>query len=199
MSVRLGFGKRVIVLMLLCACIPASSEDVYDIDPQHTFSSFEYTHWGLSRQQGRFDSTAGYIAFNSENNAVEVRIEIDATSLNTGTGEFDKTLRSADFFDVENYPKITFTSSRLQFEGERLTEVEGDLTIKGITRPIVLKIDHYHCRFMLIYGKRACGANGTAKILRSEFDMGRFTPFVSDRISLYIMVEAVRRTPPAEQ
>ncbi|MGV3742147.1 MAG: YceI family protein [Burkholderiaceae bacterium] len=176
----------------------AHAADVYDIDPQHTFSAFEYNHWGLSYQQGRFDSTQGFIQFSPETRTGEIVIEIDAASVNTGTESFNQLLRSADFFDVENHPKIVFKSSALRFDGESLSEVEGILTVKGIEQPVTLKINQYHCRFMLIYGAQACGANASAAILRSDFDLGRYVPFVSDRIDLHIRVEAIRRNPPAE-
>jgi polyisoprenoid-binding protein YceI len=199
MSARLALRNCTACLLLLCACSPALSEDVYDIDPRHTFSFFEFNHWGLSRQRGRFDTTTGHIAFNAEAIATDIRIEIDSTSVSTGSGRFDRVLRSDDFFDVENYPKIIFQSSRLQFEGEHLTEVEGALTIRDITRPLTLKVERYHCRYMLIYGAHACGANGIATILRSDFNMSRYTPFISDQIVLHITVEAIKRLPPAEQ
>ncbi len=198
MSPGLAVGNWIAGLALSCAGSLAFAADVYDIDPRHTFSAFEYDHWGLSRQQGRFDSTQGYIQFNPETGTGEIVIEIDAASVNTGTESFNQLLRSADFFDVENHPKIVFKSSALHFDGEGLSEVEGMLTVKGIEQPLTLKINHYRCRFMPIYGTQACGANASAVIQRSDFDLGRYTPFVGDRIDLQIRVEAIRRNPPAE-
>lgn len=201
MSPGLVFRNWTAGFLLSCAGAFVFAADVYDIDPRHTFSTFEYDHWGLSRQQGRFDSTRGHIEISPESGKGEIAIEINAASVNTGIDAFNKLLRSPDFFDVESNPAIVFTSSRLRFDGERLIEVEGDLNIKGIKRPLTLKIHHYHyrCRFMLIYGAQACGANGSAMILRSDFELGRYTPFVSDQITLHISVEAIRRNPPSEQ
>lgn len=170
----------------------ASTAEQYTIDPDHTFSSFEYSHWGLSTQRNRFDRTTGYIALDQSAGTGEVMIEIDAASVNTGIEIFNKALRASDFFNTEKYPKILFTSSHLVFDGENLKQVEGDLTIKDITRSVTLEITNFNCRFMLPYGKRACGANGSVKILRSDYHLGRFVPFVSDAVTLHIVVEAIK-------
>ena len=164
----------------------------YRIDPQHTFSSFEYEHWGLSLQRGRFDGNAGLIDFDAQAKSGEIDIQIDAASVNTGSGVFDRVLRSAEFFDVTHFPSIGFKSTALRFDGERLAQVEGILTIKGIARSVTLQMTRFDCRFMIMYGKRACGANGFAKLSRSDFELGRYVPFVSDLITLYVSVEAIR-------
>lgn len=182
------------LLLLLTNYVSLSgfAAERYNIDPQHTFATFEYNHFGLSMQHGRFDGTSGFIEFDQTTETGEIMIEIDATSINTGVGLFDKSLRSSDFFDAEKYPKIRFTSSRLIFDGDNLKQVEGELTIKDITRAVTLELTHFNCRFMLVYGKRTCGANGFVKILRSDYRMGRYAPFVGDEVTLYISVEAIK-------
>ncbi|MBC7413920.1 MAG: YceI family protein [Herminiimonas sp.] len=169
----------------------------YRIDPQHTFSSFEYEHWGLSLQRGRFDGNTGVIDFDVQAKTGAIDIQIDAASISTGSSLFDRVLRSTEFFDVAKYPGIDFKSSVLRFEGERLTQVDGILTIKGISRTVTLQMTRFDCRFMVLYGKRACGANGYAKLSRSEFELGRYVPFVSDLVTLYVSVEAIRDEPAA--
>ncbi|AMO95677.1 yceI-like domain protein [Collimonas fungivorans] len=169
-----------------------SAADRYLIDPEHTFSSFEYSHWGLSMQRSRFDSTSGSIEIDQASHGGSIDIEIDAASVSTGSDSFNQVMRSGDFFDAANFPKISFKSSSLHFEEQQLTHVEGELTIKGITHPVTLEISNFNCRFMLIYGKQACGANGSAKILRSDYKLGRYVPFVSDAVTLHIVVEAIR-------
>lgn len=181
-------------LLLLCSFASGAGHaaEHYLIDPEHTFSYFEYDHWGLSQQRSRFDSTAGTIELDEAAGSGMIDIEIDAASVSTGSESFNQIMRSADFFDAANYPKINFKSSSLRFEEQQLKQVDGNLTIKGITRPVTLDISHFNCRFMLIYGKRACGANGSAKILRSDYKVGRYVPFVSDEVTLHISVEAVK-------
>ncbi|MDR3414074.1 MAG: YceI family protein [Formivibrio sp.] len=186
----------ILLLLALCSCAAAPTRagagDRYTIDPDHTFSIFEYSHWGLSRQQGRFDRTSGFIEMDQDAGTGNLEIVIDAASINAGGELFNDTLRSSAFFDAARYPKITFQSSALQFVDRQLKKVDGDLTIKGITKPVVLEITQFNCRFMLIYGKRACGANATTKISRTDFNLGRYVPFVSDEVTLFIAVEAIK-------
>jgi len=183
---------RLIVASLLVSAFPCLAEDRFKIDPEHSFAMFEYDHWGLSFQRGRFDNTSGFIELDMEAKTGSINIEIETASISTGVGVFDKLLRSGDFFDAANHPKTIFKSSRLAFDAERLIRVEGSLTIKGITRPTTLEITHFNCRHMFVYGKYACGANGFAKILRSDFDLGRYAPFVSDSVTLFVIVEALK-------
>lgn len=181
-----------LVVLLGSAGGPVRAADRYTIDPDHTFSSFEYGHWGLSRQRSRFDRNTGFIELDEEAGKGVVDIDIDAASVSTGSLSFNDVLRSPSFFDAANYPRIRFTSSDLRFLDGSLVEVDGELTIKGITKPVALEIDSFNCRFMLAYGKRACGANGSARILRSDFELGRYVPFVSDEVTLHIAVEAIK-------
>lgn len=180
------------LLLALCCSTATAATEHYQIDPEHTFSSFEYSHWGLSVQRNRFDTTSGFIDLDQTAGTGEVMIEIDARSVNTGTELFNKTLRGSEFFDAEKYPTIRFTSTHLVFDGENLKQIEGELTIKDLTRTVTLEITHFNCRFMLIYGKRTCGANGSVEILRSDYKLGRFVPFVSDAVTLHIVVEAIK-------
>ncbi|MFZ6816760.1 YceI family protein [Undibacterium sp. Ji22W] len=180
-------------LVLLAISITTNAADRYVIDSKHTYSIFEYSHWGLSLQQGRFEKNAGFIDIDSDKRAGSVQLNIDATSVSTGNSLFDTALRSSSFFDVQIYPTINFLSSSLLFdENNNVVALEGDLTIKNITKKVKFTLTHFRCRFMPLYLKSACGANGNAKILRSDFDVGRYTPFVSDEVTLYFAVEAIK-------
>jgi polyisoprenoid-binding protein YceI len=184
---------RLLAASLLVCTLNVQGAERYVIDSQHSFSIFEYKHWGLSLQQGRFDKNVGSITLDKEAKTGSISLEIDATSVSTGTDVFNTTLRSSSFFDVEKFPIITYQSSALRFNDEgKLTQVEGDLTIKGVTRATTLEITQFNCRFMPLYFKTACGANGFAKILRSDFGVGKYVPFVSDEVTLYFAVEAIK-------
>lgn len=189
--------KRVLAQLFCCLFLGLISEahaaDRYKIDPTHTQSFFEYSHWGLALQRGRFDRNAGFIELDVENKQGKVEIEVDATSVNTGNAVFDAALRSDSFFDTEQFPTISFKSTQVLFdESGQVVGIEGELTIKNVSKSVKFELTHFHCRFMPLYLSRACGANGHTKILRSEFDMGRFTPFVSDEVTLYFNVEAIK-------
>jgi polyisoprenoid-binding protein YceI len=183
---------RASLLLLALGGGVCHAADRYLIDPEHTFSYFEYNHWSLSMQRSRFDSTRGSIEIDQASHSGSIDIEIDAASISTGNDSFNQIMRSGNFFDAANYPKISFKSSSLHFEEQQLTQVDGDLTIKGITHPVTLEIHNFNCRFMLVYGKQVCGANGSAKILRSDYKLGRYVPFVSDAVTLHIDVEAIK-------
>lgn len=184
------FSAYLICLAFLCS--PARAGERFTIDPEHTFSSFEYRHWGLSLQRGRFDKNTGSIELDLPAKTGSVHIEIDAASISTGSEFFNSILRSDSFFDTLRFPKIIFHSTRLIFSEDNLTQIEGNLTIKETTRPVLLDINQFDCRFMFMYLKRACGANGQTRILRSDYQLGRFVPFVSDDVTLYFSVEAIR-------
>jgi len=180
------------LLLFCCLNSAAFGADHYQIDPLHTFSSFEYQHWGISTQRGRFDKNSGFIDFDPENKSGSITIEIDAASISTGSELFDKIMRSDTFFDTDQFQKIIFNSTRLIFDEERLRQIEGTLTIKDITRPVTIEVTNFNCRFMFLYLKKACGANGYTNILRSDFKMDRYAPFVSDAVTLYFSVEGIK-------
>jgi len=187
-----GWLRSTALAMLVFCSAAGNAAERYQIDSTHTFSYFEYSHWGLSMQRSRFDTTTGSIELDRDSQSGNIEIDIDAASVSTGSDGFNQVMRSAEFFDAANFPTISFKSSTLHFDGPQLTQVDGDLTIKGISHPVTLQISNFNCRFMLIYGKQACGANGTASILRSDYKLGRYAPFVSDAVTLHISVEAIK-------
>lgn len=187
-------AQPVLLIFLWCCLqnVAAQAADHYSIDPNHTYSSFEYQHWGLSTQRGRFDKNTGSIELDPDSNTGSVTIEIEADSINTGSDLFDKIMRSESFFDTQQFQKITFNSTKVVFEAGQMTQLEGTLTIKDAVRPVVIDITEFHCRFMPLYLKQACGANGYTKIKRSDYNMGRYAPFVSDEVTLYFSVEGIK-------
>ncbi|MFZ6733101.1 YceI family protein [Undibacterium sp. Ji42W] len=184
--------KQYLLLIVSCASMAAYGADKYVVDQEHTFSNFEYKHWGLSLQRGRFDKNSGSIELDMDNKTGSLQIAIDAASINTGSDTFNKILRSDNFFNIEKYPKISFQSNKMIFNEDQLVQVEGDLTIKDVTRKVTVDITQFECRFMILYLKRACGANGNTKILRSDYGVGRYVPFVSDEVTLSFSVEAIK-------
>jgi len=169
-----------------------AAETSYRIDPDHTFTSFEYMHWGLSLQRSRFNRQSGTVKLDTDAKSGSVDLSIETASVSTGSDEFDKTLVSESFFDAQNFPTMHFKSTGMEFDGDKLVRVTGDLTIKDVTKPVTLDVSHFACRFMVLYLKQACGANGSAKILRSDFGLGRYAPFITDEATLYFSIEAIK-------
>lgn len=164
----------------------------YHIDPNHTFASFEFSHLGYSLQRSRFDKVRGNIMLDQAKQTGSAIIDIDTTSINTGSAVFNGHLRGEDFFNAEQFPKIEFKSTAFNFVKGNLSSVNGNLTIKGITHPVTLEVTHFKCMMHPMLNKHACGANAVATIQRSLFNMGKYVPQIPDDISLYIAIEAIQ-------
>ncbi|MBZ0092714.1 MAG: YceI family protein [Sulfuricellaceae bacterium] len=164
----------------------------YDIDPAHTAPRFEYSHFGYSNQLHSFDKTRGKIVFDPAAKTGSVDIVIDAKSVNTGYPLFNEHIQDEDFFDTAKYPTITFKSTSVKFDGDKPVAVEGKLTVKGVTKPVTLTITSFQAMPHPMMKKDAIGANAVAKIKRTDFNMGKYAPYVSDDVTLSIAVEAVK-------
>ena len=169
-----------------------AAPETYVIDSTHTFPRFEYNHFGYSNQVSRFDKTSGKITLDRASKTGSVDVVIDAKSVNTGYALFNEHIQAADYFDTAKYPTITFKSSSMKFDGDKLVAVNGDLTVKGVTKPVTLSVTSFHCMPHPMLKRDACGANATTKIKRSEFNAGKNAPYVSDEVTLTIPVEAIK-------
>ena len=185
--------KQHIALAALAALVSApafATPETYAVDNTHTFPRFEYSHFGYSNQIHRFNKTSGTIVYDAAAKTGKVDITIDTKSVDTGYALFNEHIQGEDFLDTAKYPTITYKSSSLKFEGDKLVAVEGNLTVKGVTKPVTLKVSSLHCMPHPMLKKDACGANATATIKRSEFNAGKYAPYVGDDVTLSIAVEA---------
>lgn len=169
-----------------------ATTETYVIDGTHTLPRFEYNHLGYSNQVSRFDKTSGKITLDRAAKTGSVDVVIDAKSVDTGYALFNEHIQGEDYFYTAKYPTITFKSSNLKFDGDKLVTVNGDLTIKGVTKPVTLTVTSFLCMPHPMLKKDACGANATTKIKRSEFNAGKNAPYVSDEVTLTIPVEAIK-------
>jgi polyisoprenoid-binding protein YceI len=185
--------KRIAILTLAAGLsIPVlGAPDTYVIDGDHSFPKFEYNHFGFSLQQSRFDKTSGKITLDRAAKTGSAEITVDAKSVNTGNPTLNSHLMGDGFFEVEKFPSITYKATRMNFEGDRLVAIDGNLTVKGITRPVTLTVTAFNCMAHPFAKKEACGANATAKIMRSDFNLGKYVPKVGDEVTLTIAVEAI--------
>jgi polyisoprenoid-binding protein YceI len=170
-----------------------AAPETYTIDGTHTLPRFEYNHLGYSTQLSRFDKTTGTITIDRAAKTGSVDVTIDATSVDSGYPKFNEHLQGEDFFDTAKYPTITYKSTDLKFKGDTLVAVNGELTVKGITKPVTLKVDSFHCAPHPMVKKDACGANAEGKVKRSDFNLGKYAPAVADEVTLVIPVEAVKQ------
>jgi polyisoprenoid-binding protein YceI len=181
--------------LLLAAGISLSATaapETYVIDGTHTYPRFEYSHFGFSNQVSRFDKTSGKITLDRASKSGSVDVTIDTESVDSGFPVFNGHLKGEDFFNTEKFPTITFKSDKLHFNGDKLASVDGNLTIKGITKPVTLEITSFQCMAHPMLKKDACGANAVTKIKRTEFNAGKYAPYVGDDVTLTIAVEAIK-------
>lgn len=172
--------------------VPVMAEPVtYQVDASHTFARFSYNHMGLSQQLNRFDKTTGQVVLDLAAKTGEVNIEIDTRSVATGHEAFNEHIQGADFLDTATYPTATFKSSKVIFDGDQPTAVEGDLTIKGVTKPVTLTINSFAAKPHPMLKKPAIGADAQVKIKRSDFNADKFAPAVSDEVTISIALEAI--------
>ena len=186
--------KRFAILALtVSVALPAfAAPETYVVEGTHTFPSFSYTHLGFSTQQSRFDKTTGKITIDRAAKTGSLDVSIDAKSVNTGVEVFNGHLKGEDYFNVEKFPVITFKSSNFKFDGDKPATINGDLTIKGVTKPVTLAVTSFNCAPHPFTKKEVCGANASTRIKRSEFNAGKNAPAVSDEVTLNIAVEAVK-------
>lgn len=187
--------KNIIAFTLAASLssVAVAAPETFVIEPTHTLPRFEYSHFGYSTQLSKFDKTSGTIVLDRAAKKGSVDVVIDATSVNTGYALFNQHIQAADYFDTEMFPTITFKSSKMRFDGDKPVAVEGNLTIKGVTKPVTLTLTSFLCMPHPMAKKDACGANATATVKRSDFNMGKNVPYVSDEVTLTIPVEAIKQ------
>ena len=166
----------------------------YVVEPTHTFATFEISHFGASVNRGRFDKKEGTVQIDRAAKTGKVELTIDMTSINTGTAAFDKHLQSADLFDAATYPTAKFVGDKFSFNGDKVTEVAGTLTLLGKTNPVVLKANQFACYMSPMVKREVCGGDFEATIDRTQWGMnyGVIWGFPKN-VRLVIQVEAIKQ------
>lgn len=132
----------VVVLMLACSSAASAAEYLIDTTGQHAFIEFRIKHLGYSWLYGRFDTFRGRFTFDRERpEASRAEVEIDVASIDTNHAERDRHLRGKDFFYVEKYPRATFVSTEVKRTGEKTGIMKGNLTLKGVTKPVTIDVE----------------------------------------------------------
>ena len=170
-----------------------AAPQTYTIDPTHTFPRFSYNHMGMSKQILRFNQTTGTVVLDKAAKQAEVDVTIDMNSVDTGVEVFNGHIKGADFLDTAQFPTATFKSTKVIFEGDKPVSIEGNLTIKGITKPVTLKVTSFFNGPHPMLKKEAVGANAETVIKRSEFNAGKYVPAVGDEVTLDIALEAIAK------
>ena len=173
----------------------AHAENVtYNADPTHTFVTFEAKHAGTSTLRGRFDKKEGSVTIDRVAKTGKAEITIDMTSVSTGVAALDTHLKSKDFFNVAEAPTAKFVSDRFNFDGSRLSNVAGTLTMAGKTLPVILTANNFNCYDSPMLKREVCGGDFETTIARSQWGISYgLTYGIPDNIRLLIQVEAVRQ------
>ena len=166
----------------------------YAIDPTHTFVTFEIGHFGTTTNRARFDKKQGTVEFDRAAKTGKVDISIDVTSVNSGTPPFDKHLQSADLFDAAKHPTIKFVSDKFSFNGDKVSEVSGQLTLLGKTAPVTLKATQFNCYDSPMLKREVCGGDFEATIDRTQWGMNYGVEWgFPKNVRLVVQIEAVKQ------
>jgi polyisoprenoid-binding protein YceI len=185
-------NARIVVAFAAMAALPALAQETYTLDPVHSQPAFETRHLGMSNQLGSFTKSSAKVTLDRAAKKGTIDVTIDAASIRTfDANRLDPIVKGEKYFNVEKFPTITFKSSNVKFDGERVVEVEGDLTLLGVTRPVTLKVANFTCGQHPFNKKPMCGAEATATIKRSDFGMTAGLPYApGDEVKLVIPIEA---------
>jgi polyisoprenoid-binding protein YceI len=177
----------------LALAAPASA-NTYAIDPTHTFVTYEVGHYGTSTNRGRFDRKEGTVQFDRAAKTGKVEINFDLSAISTGVAMLDKHLQGADFFDTAKYPSARFVGDKFTFQGDKVTQVAGTLTLRDKTQPVVLKASNFNCYTNPMLRREVCGGDFVATIKRSQWGMNwGIESGVPDEVRLLIQVEAIKQ------
>jgi polyisoprenoid-binding protein YceI len=179
-----------VALATLAAGSALAAPVTYTVDSSHTFPRFSYSHFGFSTQLSSFGKTTGAVVFDAQAKTGSVDIVIDTTTVNTGFADFNGHIQGEDFLDTAKFPKATFKSTKVVFEGDKPASIEGQLTIKGVTKPVTLTVTSFQSMPHPMMKVPALGANAFVTIKRSEFNAGKYAPYVGDEVRIDIAIEA---------
>jgi polyisoprenoid-binding protein YceI len=186
----------VLCAWLACVLLPAQAQadgPNFAIDPTHTFVNYENGHYGTTTNRGRFSTKDGTLFFDRAQRIGKVEIVIDITSVNTGVDFLNRQIQGKDFFNVADFPTGTFKSDQFIFNGDKVSEVQGQLTLKGQTHPVTLKATKFNCYINPLIKREVCGGDFETTIQRSQWGVLWGLQFgFEDAVKLLIQIEAIR-------
>lgn len=186
-------GKLATALLLAASIAPAmAAPETFVVEGTHTFPRFSYSHFGYSTQLSRFNKTSGKVIYDKAAKTGSVDIVIDTKSVDTGYATFNEHIQGEDFLDTAKYPTATFKSTKVNFDGDKPASIEGQLTLKGVTKPVTLTVSSFHAMPHPMLKKDAIGANAWTVVKRSEFNAGKYAPYVGDDVRIDIAIEAIK-------
>lgn len=184
---RIALAAAIAVMSTAAFAAPVT----YTIDPAHTDVIASWSHLGFSNPVAHFGQVDGTITYNAQNvGASKVEVTIPLAGMNSHVAAFDKHLRSADLFEADKYPNITFKSTKVEAAGEGKLRVAGDLTVKGVTKPAVLDVTLNEVGEHPMKKVPTIGFDAATTLKRSDFGIAYAVPAVSDEVRIRITTEA---------
>jgi polyisoprenoid-binding protein YceI len=186
--------KTLAALAALALTAGAAHAATYAIDPTHTNVTWEQTHFGTSTNRGTWSKESGTVQFDRAAKTGKVELTLDMASVTTNVPPFDKHLQSEEFFDAAKHPTATFVGDKFVFNGDKVSEVQGQLTLRGKTHPVTLKAVRFNCYDNPMLKREVCGGDFEATIKRSLWGVNWGLQMgVADDTKLTIQVEAVKQ------
>lgn len=185
--------RACLVAAVAMFAVAAAAEENYRIDPLHTATTFSVSHLGLSKQRGSFGKTTGTVTLDRAAKRGAIDVTIDASTVTSGSPSREMLLKGEDYFNVAQFPMITFKSTNVRFDGDGVVGAEGELTMRGVTRPVSLTVADFKCAVHPATRKPACGAEVTASVKRSEFGMVKNQASTGDEVRIEVAIEAIQQ------
>lgn len=179
------------LLIALLALAGSANATGYNIDPSHTYPSFEADHKGLSLWRGKFNKTSGNISMDRAGKSGSMEIIIDTASVDFGHDKMNAHAMGEDIFNVAKYPTAIYRGKSFTFEGDKLVAVDGELTLLGVTKPLQLKVNRFKCVQDARLKREVCGADASAEFKRTDFGLNYGIPAFAPEVKLAIQVEAI--------
>lgn len=186
-----------LTVLAVCTASAQAAPETYVIDNSQTVANFSISMLGVSNRPHKFEKTSGKVVLDPVTQTGSVEVDIDAASVNTGVAILDSEMQSADFFDTANFPVIRFKSSTMTLGGDQMS-LTGDLTIKGVTKPVTLAVTRFKCTAYAGFRGDTCIANANVTIKRSEFNMGKYQFLAGNEVALNLVIGAVKAQPPVQ-
>ncbi|MGH8676439.1 MAG: YceI family protein [Burkholderiales bacterium] len=189
--------KRAVLAGAILAALPlaaAAQSESYTLDPIHTFTHFSIDYLGYATFFGRFDKTSGKFTIDRSGKKGTLDLLVETASVNTGDNDKgsrprsrDEHLRSPDFFNVAEFPRMSYKATSVKFSGDNPSEIEGQLTLLGVTKPLTLKVERWACKDHPFYKKPTCGGNASGVVKRTDFGMKYLVQLLGDEIKFTTM------------
>lgn len=187
-----NFLKSALLASILFSIAPQliAAPETYNIDPNHTYVEWHIDHFGYSHPTGKWmaNGTLTFDAENQQNSKVDIKINV--ADMITGLPELDKHLKSDVFFDAKKFPTATFVSDKVVLKNNKISKVQGNLTVHGVTKPVTLNVKLNKNETSPLTQKPTIGFTADTKVKRSDFGITSFSPGLGDDVTLNIEVEA---------